>query len=86
MKWFKVEADKEQIEKELGVKIKRFVKGQINTGETEEMILPDGTTQTVPVTRVGIEIDFEKEPSVDALDRLDGLLIDMRRSDKPKRN
>ena len=73
-RWLKEEETCEELAERLGCKINSIVRGGLIVGYTED-IDPEGKTVRVPVTRQGVEIDFDGSPASAQLTKLDAELL-----------
>ncbi len=72
--WFEEEITAQKIKEVVSAKVNVVKVGQIPTGEMREIENPDGTTSIIPVTKKGVEIEFENNPLESDLKKLDFVL------------
>jgi len=84
-KWFGNPAGIE-IDKSSLVGLMRFEQGQIETGETEELLSPIGTTYVRKKTKPGVFIEVKDALSSTVLSELDAALYPLQRDGATKRN
>ena len=72
-KWLREELTIQRFEQIVGIPVKSLARGMIKTGETYIEEHGDGTTSVLPVLVEGMEIDFEQEPTLEQLNKLDDI-------------
>jgi hypothetical protein len=73
--WIEEEVTAGMIERETGLKVKNIITGRIIAGYDGE----DEHGNPMPIHKRGIEIEFETEPSVNNLEKLDRKFIKLKR-------
>lgn len=68
----------EELGNELGCKVKSITRGMVVVGY-KDVIDEEGKPAQLPITRKGIEIEFEKEPGNEKLHKLDMKLTGLKR-------
>ena len=71
-RWLEKIKSCEELGQEIGCKIKSITSGQLVIGE-EDALDSEGNPIKIPITKPGIEIEFEREPTAEQVSKLDNL-------------
>lgn len=78
--WFSPEFTAMGVEALIGKKVKILRKGNLETGEFATIADGEGTKFQVPLTRKGVEIEFDETPTLKQLAMLDKALKPYKRA------
>ena len=70
--WLEEDLTCDRLSQELGCKVKNIISGQVVIGEQDGQDAR-GNSIKIPITKPGIEIEFEREPTAEQVSKLDGI-------------
>ena len=71
-RWLEEDLTCDKLNQGLGCKVKDIISGQVVIGEQDGQDAK-GNSIKIPITKPGIEIEFEQEPTLEQINKLDGI-------------
>ena len=70
--WLEEDLTCDRLSQEVGCKVKNIISGRVVIGE-EDALDNEGNPIKIPITKPGIDIEFEQEPTLEQVNKLDNL-------------